>query len=76
MSKKSLLETGGNLTPEFDNSANKQKANVKSQSAGADLLSRLNPSPGDHSKSSKQKNKNTKASNGNAKVNRAKGKAA
>lgn len=62
------------MTPEFDNSANKQKANVKSQSAGADLLSRLNPSPGDHSKSSK-KNKNTKASNGNAKVNRAKGKA-
>ncbi|OWZ52313.1 hypothetical protein C349_05135 [Cryptococcus neoformans var. grubii Br795] len=56
--------------------ANKQKANVKSQSAGADLLSRLNPSPGDHSKNNKKKNKNTKASNGNAKVNRAKGKAA
>ncbi|KIR29131.1 hypothetical protein I309_01716 [Cryptococcus deuterogattii LA55] len=57
-------------------SANKQKANVKSQSAGANLLSRLNPPPGDHSKSNKKKNKNTKASNGNAKVNRAKGKAA
>lgn len=55
--------------------ANKQKANVKSHSAGADLLSRLNPSPGDHSKNNK-KNKNTKASNGSAKVNRAKGKAA
>lgn len=76
MCKRLLLETGRNLTPEFVNSANKQKANIKSQSAGADLLSRLNPSPGDHSKNNKKKNKNTKASNGNAKVNRAKGKAA